>query len=51
MKNMKMKTKMILGFIVPVVLMIINVAVGMLSVRSINNEVNNMITNELTFIK
>ena len=30
MKNMKMKTKMILGFIVPVVLMIINVAVGML---------------------
>ena len=50
MKNMKMKTKMILGFIVPVVLMIINVAVGMLSVRSINNEVNNMITNEVTFI-
>ncbi len=51
MKNMKMKTKMILGFIVPVVLMIINVAVGMVSVRSINSEVNKMVSNQIGFVE
>lgn len=51
MKNMKMKTKMILGFIVPVVLMIINVAVGMLSIRSINSEVNKMVSNQIGFVE
>ncbi len=51
MKNMKMKTKMILGFIVPVVLMIINVAVGMLSVRSINSEVKKMVNDQVGFVE
>ena len=50
-ENMKMKTKMILGFIVPVVLMIINVAVGMLSVRSISGEVNKMVSNQVGFVE
>lgn len=51
MKNMKMKTKMILGFIVPVVLMIINVAVGMFSVRNINNQVNKMVADQVGVIE
>lgn len=48
---MKMKTKMILGFIVPVVLMIINVAVGMFSVRNINNQVNKMVADQVGVIE
>lgn len=35
MKNMKMKTKMILGFVIPVVLTIINVLIGDLSSRGV----------------
>ena len=40
MKDMKMKTKMIVGFMIPIVLTIINVLVGMSSVRRITNSVN-----------
>ena len=42
MKDMKMKTKMIIGFMIPIVLTIINVLVGMSSVRRITNSVNAM---------
>ncbi len=42
MKDMKMKTKMIIGFMIPIVLTIINVLVGMSSVRRITNSVNTM---------
>ena len=35
MKNMKMKTKMILGFVIPIVLTIINVLIGDLSSRGV----------------
>ena len=42
MKDMKMKTKMIVGFMIPIVLTIINVLVGMSSVRRITNSVNQM---------
>lgn len=37
MKNMKMKTKLILGFVIPVILTLINVVVGVLSTRYISN--------------
>ena len=39
MKDMKIKTKMILGFAIPIILAIINVLVGMSSVRTITNDV------------
>lgn len=46
MKDMKMKTKMILGFMIPIVLTIINVVVGMSSVRRITSAVESMQTEE-----
>ncbi|MCM1126886.1 MAG: methyl-accepting chemotaxis protein [Lachnospiraceae bacterium] len=42
MKDMKIKTKMIIGFAVPIILTIINVAVGMTSVRTITNATKTM---------
>ena len=42
MKNMSMKTKMIIGFILPIVFTIINVIIGMLSVSSISKMVKEM---------
>ncbi len=42
MKNMKMKTKMIIGFAIPIILTIINVVVGMSSVRRITNSIVEM---------
>ena len=42
MKNMSMKTKMIIGFIVPIVFTIINVIFGMMSVSSISRIVKEM---------
>lgn len=40
MKNMKMKTKMILGFAIPIVLTIINVVIGELASASVARAVN-----------
>ncbi len=42
MKDMKMKTKMVIGFIIPIVFTIINVIFGMMSVSSINKIVVEM---------
>lgn len=39
MKDMKMKTKMIIGFTIPIILAIINVVLGISSVRSITNQI------------
>ena len=50
MKNMKMKTKMILGFAVPIILSLINVMVGMFSVRNIEATVGVMQTEEFKTI-
>ncbi len=51
MKNMKMKTKMILGFAIPIILAIINVLVGMSSVRSITSNVIAMQEEEVVTIQ
>ena len=42
MKDMKIKTKMIIGFAIPIILTIINVVVGMSSVRRITASTENM---------
>lgn len=39
MKDMKMKTKMIIGFCVPVILIIINVILGISSISNISGKV------------
>ena len=51
MKDMKMKTKMIVGFMIPIVLTIINVLVGMSSVRRITNSVNKMQEEEFVTVQ
>ncbi len=50
MKDMKIKTKMILGFAIPIILAIINVLVGMSSVSTITNDVLDMQEKEVTTI-
>lgn len=50
MKNMKMKTKMIIGFAIPIILTIINVLVGISSVRRIQSTIGEMQTDEFTAI-
>lgn len=50
MKNMKMKTKMILGFAIPIILTIINVMIGMLSVKKIESTIGEMQRNEYNAI-
>ncbi len=42
MKDMKMKTKMIIGFIIPILFTLINVIFGMMSVSSIDKIVRDM---------
>lgn len=42
MKDMKIKTKMIIGFAIPIILTIINVLVGMSSVRRIEDTIKDM---------
>lgn len=51
MKNMKIRTKLILGFALPIILSILNVMVGISSVRAITNEVVDMNTQEFQTIK
>lgn len=48
MKDIKMKTKMILGFAILIVLMFINSAIGTLSLRKITAEVHDMTSEEET---
>lgn len=50
MKNMKMKTKMIIGFAIPIILTIINVLIGVSSVNRIRSTVATMQTEEFTTI-
>ena len=51
MKDMKMKTKMIIGFTIPIILAIINVVLGISSVRSITNNIIDMQEDEFVVIK
>lgn len=51
MKNMKVKTKLIIGFAIPVILAIINVLLGMFSVSRIENIVTNGQQEEMTAIE
>ena len=46
MKDMKMKTKMVMGFAILVVLMFINSAIGTVSLRKITSEVHDMTSEE-----
>lgn len=50
MKNMKMKTKMIIGFAIPIILTIINVLIGVSSVNRIRSTVATMQTEEFATI-
>lgn len=51
MKDMKMKTKMIIGFAIPSIFIIINVILGMSSIRNISGEVADMQGEQLESIK
>ena len=51
MKNMKMKTKMIIGFTIPIVLAIINVFLGITSVRTITSHVMAMQAEEFEVVQ
>lgn len=51
MKNMKIKTKMILGFALPIILSIINVLLGMSSVRNVTDRVKQMQEEETVTIQ
>ena len=51
MKDMKIRTKMIIGFAIPILLTILNVAVGMSSVSRIDREVVEMLEEEVVSIK
>lgn len=51
MKDMKMKTKMILGFAIPIILAIINVILGMSSISRINRIVTDSQQSEIATIQ
>lgn len=51
MKNLSMKVKMIMGFIIPIVFTIINVVMGMMSVSSINKSVTTMQQDQIVAIQ
>ena len=50
MKDMKIKTKMIIGFAIPIILTIINVLIGMISVNRIKDTVEAMQTEQYTTV-
>ena len=50
MKDMKIKTKMFIGFAIPIILTIVNVLVGMTSVRRIEDAIGDMQTNQYSTI-
>ena len=51
MKNMKMKTKMIIGFVIPTLFIIINVLIGMTSINNVRDEVESDQKAELDVIE
>ena len=51
MKDMKMKTKMIIGFVIPSIFIIINVFLGMSSIRNISRQVSESQGQQLESIK
>ncbi len=51
MKDMKMKTKMIIGFIIPIAFTIVNVIFGMMSVSSIDKIVRDMQNEQVEVIE
>ena len=51
MKNMSVKTKMILGFAIPIILSIINVLLAMSSVRNVTDSVKRMQEEEAVTIQ
>ncbi len=51
MKDMKMKTKMIIGFAIPSIFIIINVILGMSSIRNISRQVSETQVQQLESIK
>ena len=51
MKDMKMKTKMIIGFAIPSIFIIINVLLGMSSIRNISRQVSETQGQQLESIK
>ena len=51
MKNMKMKTKLIVGFGIPIILSIINVLIGMYFIRTITNDVIAMQQEEVVTVQ
>lgn len=51
MKDMKMKTKMIIGFAIPSIFIIINVILGMISISNISGKVADMQGEQLESIK
>ena len=42
MKNMKMKTRMIIGFAIPIILTILNALIGMSSINRIKTSIEEM---------
>ncbi len=51
MNNMKMKTKMIIGFTIPIILAIINVLIGISSLRTLTNMTNDMLDEQVVTIR
>lgn len=51
MKDMKMKTKMIVGFMIPTIFIIVNVLIGMSEIRGICDRVAQMQEEEITDIR
>ncbi len=51
MKDMKMRTKMIIGFVVPTIFIIINVLIGMSAIGDISDKVADMQKQEITEIE
>ncbi len=51
MKDMKMKTKMIIGFVIPTIFIIINVLLAMSAIRDISNKVDELQNEQLETIK
>lgn len=50
MKDMKMKTKMIIGFVIPTIFIIINAWVGMSTIKDISKRVDEMQQQQITDI-
>ena len=50
MKNMKMKTRMIIGFAIPIILTILNALIGMSSINRIKTSIEDMQKEEYTVI-